>query len=161
MRIKSTRFRNFRCLRDVTVDFDQVTTLIGPNGAGKSSVLRALDWYFNSEPARLSEEDIYSGADLDDRTIEVEVVFTDLTDRDREALGPKYAPTGATTFTAWRTWSVDGGDKTTGKARAYPPFEEIRGKSGAEDIQSDLTTVGGVDLWVDCSAPAFWVFDHS
>jgi putative ATP-dependent endonuclease of the OLD family len=133
MRIKSTRFRNFRCLRDVTVDFDQVTTLIGPNGAGKSSVLRALDWYFNSEPARLSEEDIYSGADLDDRTIEVEVVFTDLTDRDREALGPKYAPTGATTFTAWRTWSVDGGDKTTGKARAYPPFEEIRGKSGATD----------------------------
>lgn len=133
MRIRSARFKNFRCLSDVTVEFDEVTTLIGPNGAGKSSVLRALDWYFNSEPARLSEEDIYSGADPGDRVIEVEVVFADLTDRDREALGPKYAPAGSETFTAWRTWSPEGGDKTTGKARAYPPFERIRSQSGAAE----------------------------
>lgn len=136
MRIQSARIRNFRCLSDVTVGFDEVTTLIGPNGAGKSSILRALDWYFNGEPSWLSEEDIYSGAGVDSRRIEVEIVFTDLTVRDREALGDKYAPAGATTFTAWRTWSVDGGDKTTGKARAYSPFETIRSKGSAADKKS-------------------------
>ncbi|MFC5055402.1 AAA family ATPase [Saccharothrix xinjiangensis] len=43
MRIARVRIRNFRCLEDVEVRFDEVTTLIGPNGVGKSTVLRALD----------------------------------------------------------------------------------------------------------------------
>lgn len=143
MRVQSVRIKNFRCLRDVTVTLDDVTTLIGPNGVGKSSILRALDWFFNGGASPLSEEDIYSGADEDDRTIEVEVVFTDLSPRDREALGDSYAPSGATTFTVWRTWSVSDGDKTTGKARAYPPFELIRAKRSAADKKSayaDLAT---------------------
>lgn len=133
MKIKSVRIRNFRCLRDVTLDFDDVTTLIGPNGAGKSTVLRALDWFFNGAPGQLTPDDIYAGADESDREIQVEVTFSGLTDRDREALGEKYAPAGVTTFTAWRTWREDGTDKTTGKARAFPPFEVVRAKGSAAE----------------------------
>jgi predicted ATPase len=35
-------FKNYRCLRDVTIDFEPLTVLVGGNGVGKSSVLRAL-----------------------------------------------------------------------------------------------------------------------
>lgn len=35
-------------------------------------------------------------------------------------------------FTAWRTWR-DGEDKITGRAKAYPPFEQIRALSTAAD----------------------------
>ncbi|MGH8920739.1 MAG: AAA family ATPase [Actinomycetes bacterium] len=35
--------QGFRCLEDVDIPLDDVTTLIGPNGVGKSSILRALD----------------------------------------------------------------------------------------------------------------------
>lgn len=34
---------NFKCLRDVTVDFAPFTVLIGPNDSGKSSLLQAID----------------------------------------------------------------------------------------------------------------------
>ncbi len=141
MRIQSVCIKNFRCLRYVRVDFDEVTTFIGPNGSGKSSILYALNWFFNSEPTMLTEEDVYAGADPGNRKVEVEVVFADLTDRDREALGDRYAPAGTTTFTAWRTWSVEGGDKVTGKAYAYPPFEEVRGRSNAADKRAAYTTL--------------------
>lgn len=132
MRIQSVRIKNFRCLEDVRIEFDSVTAFIGPNGAGKSTVLRALNWFFNGEPSKLTDEDVYSGAHPDNQQIVVEVTFTDLSERDRSELGEKYAPVGSTAFTAWRTWAC-GVDKMTGKARAFPPFEAIRGTAAAKD----------------------------
>ena len=99
MKIQSVRIKNFRTLKDVTIPFDSVTTFIGPNGAGKSTVLRALDWYFNGKPGSLTEKDCSFGVTTEN--IEVQVAFTDLSDKDREALG-KYAPDGVATFTAWK-----------------------------------------------------------
>lgn len=137
MRIKSVKITNFRCLQDVDVDMDSLTTFIGPNGSGKSTVLRALDWFFNGDP-KLTDDDVYSGADPSDRRIRVEVTFTDLSDTDREVLGQKYAPPGSMSFTGWRTW-LDGHDKMTGRARSFPPFETIREATGVK---------GKKPLWV-------------
>ncbi|MGZ1492256.1 AAA family ATPase [Brevibacterium sediminis] len=130
MRIKSVRVRNFRCLEDVRVDMETLTSFVGPNGAGKSTVLRALDWFFNGE-TQLTDNDVYSGAS-DDHRISVEVTFTDLTVADRKALGPTYAPPGSTSFTAWRIWD-DGSDKMTARARSFLAFEEIRNAGSAKE----------------------------
>jgi predicted ATPase len=35
--------KNFRCLRDVTIQLEPLTIVVGPNAAGKSSLLKALD----------------------------------------------------------------------------------------------------------------------
>ena len=96
MKIQSVRIKNFRALTDVSIPFDSVTTFIGPNGAGKSTVLRALDWFFNGKVGMLNEKDCSFGSI--DKGIEVQVTFSNLTERDREALG-KYAPQEAQTFT--------------------------------------------------------------
>lgn len=40
--IKSLRIRNFKCLRDVSVELDGFTVLIGKNDTGKTSLLEAL-----------------------------------------------------------------------------------------------------------------------
>lgn len=131
MRIKSVRIRNFRSLKDVEIAFDSVTTLIGPNGVGKSTVLRALDWFFNSgRGGELSDRDCSFGAI--DQEIEVRVTFSYVTPKDREALG-KYAPTDAETFTAWKTHKVDGTEALSANSRSYPPFAEIRSKGSAAD----------------------------
>ncbi|MCG3039732.1 ATP-dependent endonuclease [Streptomyces sp. S1A] len=130
MKIKRVRIENFRCLRKVDVDLEDITSFLGPTGAGKSTVLRALDWFFNGEKVvGLSEEDLHSAGDS--RRITVEVEFDDLTERDREALG-RYAPPGADSVIIWRTWE-DGEDKITGKGLAYPPFETIRQETTAMD----------------------------
>lgn len=128
MKIQSVRIKNFRALKDVAIPFDSVTTFIGPNGAGKSTVLRALDWFFNGKPDSLTEKDCSFGAI--DQDIEVQVTFSDLTEKDREALG-KYAPEGVSTFTAWKRRSPDGTDMLSANAKGFPDFNEIKAATNA------------------------------
>ncbi|MHB8439352.1 MAG: AAA family ATPase [Acidimicrobiales bacterium] len=159
MRIASVGISNFRCLRQVDLDFDEVTTFIGPNGAGKSSILRALNWFFSGDKSELSAEDVYSGAPQDEQRIRVRVTFDRLTDGDRNALGQKYAPGEVDTFTAWRTWE-DGSDKITGKALAFRPFEAVRSAQGADAKKAALAQAReahpdfGLPIWKSLSATA-------
>lgn len=129
MKIHIAKIKNFRTLKDVTIPFDSVTTFIGPNGTGKSTVLRALDWFFNGRLSSLTEKDCSFGAI--DEEIEVQVTFSDLTETDRKALG-KYAPEGASTFTAWRKGRVlDGTDVISANAKSFPEFNVIKAAGGA------------------------------
>ncbi len=131
MKIQSVRIKNFRLLKDVLITFDSVTTLIGPNGAGKSTVLRALDWFFNGgKGCELADKDCSFGSV--DEDIEVRVTFSNLTEKDREAL-EKYAPAEATTFTAWKVHHPDGTEVLSANLKSYPPFAEIRSKNSAAD----------------------------
>jgi putative ATP-dependent endonuclease of OLD family len=133
VRLKRVRIRNFRCLEDAEILFDSVTTFIGPGGVGKSSVLRGLDWFFNGERSLVpTEEDICDSAA--EQRIRIEAEFGELSPEDRVALG-KYAPESSDSVVIWRTWE-NGADKITGKAFAYPAFEEIRRQSGANPKRS-------------------------
>lgn len=134
MKIQSVRIKNFRTLNDVTIPFDSVTTFIGPNGAGKSTVLRALDWFFNGKPGSLTERDCSFGATTEN--IEVQVSFTALTDKDREALG-KYAPEGVATFTAWKRRSPEGTEVLSANAKGLPEFNAIKA-AGSATTKKDM-----------------------
>jgi len=125
VRVKSVEIENFRSIRQLNCEFDAVTSFIGPNGGGKSNILRALDWFFNGDKNCLTPDDLHRGSQGDTNPrIRVRVDFDQLTEDDREALGPRYCPNGGhDRFTAWRTWQ-DGVDKITGRALAYPAFEE-------------------------------------
>lgn len=136
MRIQRVHIENFRAIRDVECQFDDITSFIGPNGAGKSTILRALDWFFNGAKGSVSDQDRFALSPASSR-IRVRVDFNDLSPSDRIALGPKYAPEGATTFTAWRTYE-NGEDKITGKALAFPPFEAVRSATSARDKKAAL-----------------------
>ena len=138
MKIQSVRIKNFRTLKDVTIPFDSVTTFIGPNGAGKSTVLRALDWYFNGKPGSLTEKDCSFGVTTEN--IEVQVAFTDLSDKDREALG-KYAPDGVATFTAWKRRSPDGSEVLSANAKGLPEFNAIKAVGGATAKKEQYATL--------------------
>ncbi len=41
--ITKVRIRNFRSLRNVTIELERLTVLVGPNASGKSSILQGLD----------------------------------------------------------------------------------------------------------------------
>jgi putative ATP-dependent endonuclease of OLD family len=137
VRVKSVEIENFRSIRQLNCEFDAVTSFIGPNGGGKSNILRALDWFFNGDKNCLTPDDLHRGSQGDTNPrIRVRVDFDQLTEDDREALGPRYCPNGGhDRFTAWRTWQ-DGVDKITGRALAYPAFEEIRRLGSASDKRS-------------------------
>lgn len=149
MHIKAAHVKNFRALVNVEIDFDDVTTLLGPNGSGKSSILYALDWFFNG--GTLTIDDI-TGGQADDAEISVQVEFDRLTDRDREALGARYADPATTSFSAWRTWR-SGTEKITGKALAFEPFERVREATGVSAKKEALQNAGsqypdlGIPKW--------------
>lgn len=131
MRIKNIVVKNFRSLKDVEIEFDDITTLIGPNGAGKSTVLRALDWFFNgSKGGDLTNEDYSYGAV--DQPIEVQVTFDSLTVADRQVLG-KYVTTEMDTFTAWKTRTSDGAETLSANAKGFPPFTQIKNAPNATE----------------------------
>jgi hypothetical protein len=49
MSLETIRIRNFRSLREVTVDARLLTVFVGCNDEGKSNLLRALDLFFNGD----------------------------------------------------------------------------------------------------------------
>ena len=138
MRIQSVRITNFRTLKDATISFDCITTFIGPNGAGKSTILRALEWFFNGKPGSLTEKDCSFGVTTE--SIEVQVTFTDLTEKDRAALG-KYAPDTVSTFTAWKRRSPDGFEVLSANAKGLPEFNAIKAAGSAAAKKDQYTSL--------------------
>lgn len=131
MKIQKVQISNFRSLRDVSIDFDDVTTFIGPNGVGKSSVLRALDWFFNGgKTSALTDDDCSFNNHAEN--IEVAVTFSHLEQADRDALG-KYAPNEAKSLTIWKTRRPDGSETLSANAKGFPAFAAIRAAANATE----------------------------
>ncbi len=69
MYISKLRVQNFRCFRDVTVEFTpDLNVIIGENNAGKTALIRALGLIFDRTASRrLAREDFFQGiGDLDE-----------------------------------------------------------------------------------------------
>ncbi|MEB1303717.1 AAA family ATPase [Xanthomonas campestris pv. campestris] len=71
MQLLRARIKNFRSLRDVSIEFEAHTALIGGNGAGKSSILKALEKFYSTSKAL--DPDDYFGRDI---TLPVEIELT-------------------------------------------------------------------------------------
>lgn len=92
MRLTHLRIINFRSCRDITLEIGRMHALVGANNAGKSSVLRALDFLFNPSTKSLNEESFWNrDTNLE---IRVEAIFSELTDKETEALGTYLKPNG-------------------------------------------------------------------
>lgn len=107
MKLKTVRIRNFRCHKSMEIDIGSMHALVGSNNAGKSAVLRALDFLFNPSPKRINEESFYF-KDTSLR-IEVEGLFTDLTEGETNDLQTYLRPDGS--FHLIRTAEMVGEDE--------------------------------------------------
>ena len=57
--IQQESLRNFKCLRDVTIDLEPFTVFVGANGSGKTSILQGIDLLcrtFRTQPGQLDGE---------------------------------------------------------------------------------------------------------
>lgn len=129
MRVAEVTVEGFRCLNEFQVELEPLTVLVGANGSGKSSLLHALEWFFQGG---IPDAEDVAGHDLT-RTVRVGVVFIDLSQADREAFG-RYVVDDR--LSLWRVWSEGSGEKLTGRARAYPPFEAVRAHEAAMQLRN-------------------------
>ena len=92
MKLIQVRTQNFRSCREVSLEIGGMHALVGANNAGKSTVLRALDFLFNPSTKSLNEESFWNK----DTSLEirVEAAFSELTDKEKEALNAYLKPDG-------------------------------------------------------------------
>lgn len=146
MRIETVSIRNFRSLKDITIEVADYAVFIGANGSGKSSVLYALDWFFNETV--LAETDVHGytpdSALSPDTTVDVTVTFADLTAKDRERLGLYGRGDKAIFRSTWYPSTKQ--KKLVGNAKQGPGFAMLRAEEGVaerrrkyRDLRSTLT----------------------
>jgi len=85
MNIKNVFVKNFRSIREASLDCDRLTVILGRNGAGKSSFLYAIDTFYDVA-AQITEEDFFD-RDMDS-VIEIRVTYGDLRGEEKEEFKP-------------------------------------------------------------------------
>ncbi len=58
MRIKKVHVENFRSIKRIDIDFENLMIFIGQNNHGKPNVLLALNFFFDSA-SKLKDEDVF------------------------------------------------------------------------------------------------------
>jgi DNA repair exonuclease SbcCD ATPase subunit len=90
MKIKSVRIRNFRSIKDQTVELEGYTCFVGANGSGKSNVLHALNVFFGEseipglDTRSLGEEDFHNKNTAE--PVEITITFSDLSPEAKQDL---------------------------------------------------------------------------
>ena len=79
MIINKIEVKNFRCLKNATLDCDNLTAIVGRNGAGKSSFLYDLDILYDTA-AQVTLEDFFN-RECEER-IEIRVNYGNLRDEE-------------------------------------------------------------------------------
>lgn len=92
MRIKKAHIENFRSIRKIDIDFENLMIFIGQNNHGKTNILLALDFFFDSA-SRLKTEDFFVYREVGDNKLLVEITFDELTDEEKTTF-KKYLLTG-------------------------------------------------------------------
>ena len=85
MNIKNVFVKNFRSIREASLDCDRLTVILGRNGAGKSSFLYAIDTFYDIA-AQITEEDFFD-RDINS-VIEIRVIYGDLRNEEKEEFKP-------------------------------------------------------------------------
>ncbi len=129
MIVKRIGVKNFRSIRDVTVDVGSQMAIVGGNGAGKSTVLRAIDRFY-AQSASVELDDFF-GRQVGE-PIEIALTFTDLNDIEQEMFASRVQENGE--MTVVRVFDSSGGKNNGryyGATSQHPPFVEVRNVAGA------------------------------
>ncbi len=90
IKIIEVRIRNFRCLKSVSVNLDDLIVLTGQNNSGKTSFIKALEAAIGIGRQRFTEEDVYLANGEKkrpkDRTIIVDLLIRPWNKTENEAM---------------------------------------------------------------------------
>jgi len=130
MIVKNIEVKNYRSLKNASLDCENLTVLVGANGTGKSSFLRALQLFYDAS-VPYGEEDFY---DRDtSQSISIAITFTELTEAEK-ALFKSHVQGQELTVMKELTWPVArGSQKYYGSTLQNPEFEGVRTISGASE----------------------------
>lgn len=124
MLIKSVAIKNFRCIKDLTVELDDLTAFVGRNGSGKSTTLHALNAFYDIR-ASITEHDFFNG-DVS-QSIEITVEYRELSDEEVEAFSAHF---NGESFAVTKVIRLEDGkleQKYFAATRQIPQISKIKG----------------------------------
>lgn len=135
MRIAFVHIKNFRCLYDLEIPFENLTALVGRNGTGKSSILKAIDIFYDVTYTA-SIEDYCSR--YTEEPIEIIITFDDFTPNEAELFG-FYIDNERLTVTKRIRW-IDGRGISGyySMSRQIPEFAAIHDIDSKREIQGAI-----------------------
>jgi len=110
MKIRNVKIENFRSIKELQFEFQDLMILIGENNAGKTNIFKALDLFFSTS-VRGMDDECFCNKDLD-KDITITVTFDRLNQSETERIG-KYLIDGR--LTVQKTFFYD---PSTGKIDA-------------------------------------------
>lgn len=119
MIIENIHVENFRSLKDVDINCDELIAIIGRNGTGKSNVLYAMDVFYNLA-AQITEYD-YFAKDVESE-IKIRITYGNLRDDEKEEFKSHLKEDKLTVTKVINS----GGSKYYGASKQIPAFHEIR-----------------------------------
>lgn len=147
MLIKSVAIKNFRCIKDLTVELDDLTAFVGRNGSGKSTTLHALSAFYDIR-ASITEHDFFNG-DVS-QSIEITVEYRDLSDEEVEAFSAHF---NGESFAVTKVIRLEDGkleQKYFAATRQIPQISKIKGLRTVTDKRNawnDLVDTGITWHW--------------
>jgi len=119
MIIENIHIENFRSLKNIDINCDELMAIIGRNGTGKSTVLYALDVFYNLA-AQITEYDYF--AKEVESEIKIRITYGNLRDDEKEEFKSHIKDDRLTVTKVINS----GGSKYYGASRQIPEFYEIR-----------------------------------
>jgi putative ATP-dependent endonuclease of OLD family len=129
MILKRIRVKNFRSIREATVEVSGQMAIVGGNGAGKSTILRAIDRFYG-QSTNVELDDFFSRRV--DEPIEIGLTFTSFNDTEREMFKTRIH---GEEMTVIRVFDAGGGrnnGRYYGATSQHLPFHGIRSVEGAQ-----------------------------
>ena len=174
MKLEAVTVKNFRSIREQTLELDGLTALVGANGAGKSAFIKAIE-LFQSEKPQVDEEDYHAStteeddsAPASDSTISIKLQFGKLSDSERAEFAD-YVPDGRLTVERAFEWDPDQ-ERVSDTTYCYfpqdPRLKQIREASSKEAkiLYNKIREEYNFDTWSSHAKAkadmAAWEKDH-
>jgi predicted ATP-dependent endonuclease of OLD family len=130
MLISRIEIKNFRSIREASLNCSELTALLGRNGTGKSSYLYALD-YFYDVSADVKNED-YFDKDITS-TIELRVTFSNLNSKEKAEFVSYIHNDNLTVTKRISFEGTKSSQKYYAAAKQVPQFSKIRSTQGRRE----------------------------
>jgi predicted ATP-dependent endonuclease of OLD family len=117
MILKRISVKNFRSIRDATVDVGHQMAIVGGNGTGKSSVLRAIDRFYAQSTT--VEADDFFGRQLNQQ-IEIALTFTNFNEVEEETFATRIHDEEMTVVRVFDACGIRGKAATDSDGRRPP-----------------------------------------
>jgi putative ATP-dependent endonuclease of OLD family len=132
--------KNFRSIRDGTVELGTHTAILGGNGAGKSTVLRAIERFYS--PLSSIELDDFFGRTTE-QPIEIELTFTSLDTRELELFGSRVHGGEMSVVRIFNANAGRSSGRYYGKSPQHLPFVAVRTVEGANEKKAAYNVLRG------------------